>query len=79
MSASPVVTGRNSNVRKTFRRRLGRFLNVLCTFNLRPVSTGEVTPVRHECNKNDTSECTTSETRVLHERRECNTSETFSF
>ena len=28
------------NVHKTFRRRPGRLLNVLCTFNLRPVSTG---------------------------------------
>ena len=33
----PVDTGRKLNVYKTFRRRL---LNVLCTFNLRPVSTG---------------------------------------
>ena len=38
-----VNTGRKLNVRKTFRRRLGHFLNVLCTFNLRPVSTGELT------------------------------------
>ena len=29
------------NVHKTFRRRPGRLLNVLCTFNLRPVSTGK--------------------------------------
>ena len=36
----PVDTGRKLNVHKTFRRRLGRLLNVLCTFNLRPVSTG---------------------------------------
>ena len=35
-----VDTGRKLNVHKTFRRRPGRFLNVLCTFNLRPVSTG---------------------------------------
>ena len=34
-----VETGRKVNLRKTFRRRLGRLLNVLCTFNLRPVST----------------------------------------
>ena len=33
----PVDTGRRLNVHKTFRRRL---LNVLSTFNLRPVSTG---------------------------------------
>ena len=38
--ASPVDTGRKLNVHKTFRRRPGRLLNVLCTFNLRPVSTG---------------------------------------
>ena len=36
----PVVTGRKLNVRKTFRKRPGRLLNVLCTFNLHPVSTG---------------------------------------
>ena len=36
----PVDTGRKLNVHKTFRRRPGRLLKVLCTFNLRPVSTG---------------------------------------
>ena len=35
----PVDTERKLNVHKTFRRRRGRLLNVLCTFNLRPVST----------------------------------------
>ena len=35
-----VDTGRKFNVHKTFRRRPGRLLNVLCTFNLRPLSTG---------------------------------------
>ena len=39
----PVDTGRILNIHKTFRRRPGRFLNVLCTFNLRPVSTGYIT------------------------------------
>ena len=38
----PVDTGRKFNVHKTFRRRPGRLLNVLCTFNLRPVSMGRV-------------------------------------
>ena len=38
----PVDTGRKLNVHKTFKRRPGRLLNVLCTFNLRAVSTGEV-------------------------------------
>ena len=38
---NPVDTGRKLNVHKTFRRRSGRLLNVLCTFNLRPVSTGK--------------------------------------
>ena len=38
----PVDTGRKLNVHKTFKRRPGRLLNVLCTFNLRPVSTGMV-------------------------------------
>ena len=41
-SSQPVDTGRKLNVHKTFRRRLGRLLNVLCTFNLRPVSTGQL-------------------------------------
>ena len=38
----PVDTGRKSNVHKTFRRSPGRLLNVLCTFNLRPVSTVKI-------------------------------------
>ena len=33
-------TGRKLNLHKTFRIRPGRLLNVLCTFNLRPLSTG---------------------------------------
>ena len=41
----PVDTGRKLNVHKTFRRRPGRLLDVLCTFNLRPVSTGFLTMV----------------------------------
>ena len=36
----PLDTGRKLNVHKTFRRCQGRLLNVLCTFNLRPVSRG---------------------------------------
>ena len=36
-----VDTGRKLDVHKTFRRRPWRLLNVLCTFNLRPVSTGK--------------------------------------
>ena len=36
----PVDTGRKLNVHKRFRRRPGRLLNVLCTFDLRPASTG---------------------------------------
>ena len=35
-----VETERKLNVHKTFRRRLGCLLNVLCLFNLRHVSTG---------------------------------------
>ena len=35
----PVDTGHKLNIHKTFRRRSGRLLNVLCTFNLRPAST----------------------------------------
>ena len=36
----PVDTRRKLNVHKKFRRRPGRLLNVLYTFNLRPVSMG---------------------------------------
>ena len=35
-----IDTGRKLNVHRTFRKRPGRLLNVLCTFSLRPVSTG---------------------------------------
>ena len=38
----PVDTGRKLNVDKTFRRRPVRLLKLLCTFSLRPVSTGHV-------------------------------------
>ena len=37
--SNPADTGRKLNVHKTFRKRLVRLLNVLCTFNLRSVST----------------------------------------
>ena len=40
MNINPVDTGRKLKVNKTFRRRPGHLLNVLCTFNLHPVSTG---------------------------------------
>ena len=40
-SNNPVDTGRKLNVHKTFRRRPRRLLNVLCTINLRPASTGK--------------------------------------
>ena len=36
----PANTRRKLNVHETFRRSPGRLLNVLCTFNLRSVSTG---------------------------------------
>ena len=36
----PVCTGPKLYVHKTFKGRLGRPQNVLCTFNLRPVSAG---------------------------------------
>ena len=39
----PADTGRKLNVHRTFRRRPRRLLNVLCKFNLRPVSTGLLT------------------------------------
>ena len=42
---NPVDTGRKLNVHKTFRRRPGRLVNVLCTFNLRPVSAGNTAQI----------------------------------
>ena len=39
--ANPVDTARKLNVHKTFIRRPGRLLNVLCTFKLRPCVYGE--------------------------------------
>ena len=39
----PIDTGRKINLHKTFRRRPGHLLNVLCTFSLRPVSAGILT------------------------------------
>ena len=39
LGAFPKDTGRKLNVHKTFRRRRGRLLDVLCTFHLRSVST----------------------------------------
>ena len=41
----PADTGRKLNEHKTFRSRSGRLLNVLCAFNLRLVSTGELLQV----------------------------------
>ena len=37
---NPLDTGHKLNVHKAFRRCPGRLLNVLCAFNLRPVSRG---------------------------------------
>ena len=41
-SLNPLGTGSKLNVHKTFRRSPRRLLNILCTFNLRPVSTGSI-------------------------------------
>ena len=41
LQKNPIDTGRKLNVNKTFRRRPRRLLNVLCTFNLSPLSTGK--------------------------------------
>ena len=54
-SGPPVDKGRKLNVHKTFRRRPGRLLNVLCTFNLRPVSTGIITNTEHNEDTRTTS------------------------
>ena len=40
MTANPLGIGSKLNVHKTFRRRPGRVLNVLYTFNLRSMSRG---------------------------------------
>ena len=42
-ATNPLDTRRKLNVYKTFRRRPRRLLNLLCTFNLRLVSTGKTT------------------------------------
>ena len=39
-TTDPVDTGHKLNVHRTFRKRPGRLLNVLYTFNLRPLSMG---------------------------------------
>ena len=41
----PPDTGRKFNVKKTIRRRSGRALFVLSTFNLRPVAEGNIKPL----------------------------------
>ena len=46
----PVDSGHKLNVHKTFRRRSGRLLNVLCTFSLRLVSTGVYKPFKNFVN-----------------------------
>ena len=38
---NPIDAGHKLNVHMTFRRRPGNLLNFLCTFNLRPISTGK--------------------------------------
>ena len=57
ISSSPVDTGCKLNVHKTFRGRPGRLLNILCTFNLRPVSTGS-RPQTYERASNTSSKTT---------------------
>ena len=47
----PVDTGRKLNVHKTFKRRPEHLLNVLCSFNLRPVSTGLLDSLKKYFNK----------------------------
>ena len=42
-----------SELRASFRRRPGRLLNVLCTFNFRPVSTGYETYGCHDHNNKE--------------------------
>ena len=51
----PIDTRRKLNVHKTFRRRPRRLLNVLCTFNLRPVSKGYIYKETTNIQKVDTT------------------------
>ena len=46
---NPVDTGHKLNVHKMFIRRPGHLLNVLCTFNLCPVSMGNDTNKHSNC------------------------------
>ena len=47
ISANPVDIERKLNAHKTLRSHPGRLLNVLCAFNLRPVSTGKGASSNH--------------------------------
>ena len=59
---NPADAGRKLNVYKTFRRRAGRLLNVLCKFNLRPVSAGNI-PMH--LRKNETKKKTKKKQRCV--------------
>ena len=54
----PLGTGHKLNVHKMFKKRPARLLNVLCTFNLGPVSRGTLHKIIHSW-------------WVLHEERNC--------
>ena len=47
---TPMDTDPKLKVHKTFSRRSSRLLNVLCTFNIRPVSRGCVFTKINDCN-----------------------------
>ena len=60
----PIDTGRKLNVYKTFRRRLGYLLNVLCKFDLRPVSAGKGNELRNNSNEH-TKRCIPTSAKQL--------------
>ena len=60
----PIDTGRKLKVYKTFRRRLGYLLNVLCKFDLRPVSAGKGNEQRNNSNEH-TKRCIPTSAKQL--------------
>ena len=59
-----IDTGCKFNVYKTFRRRLGYLLNVLCQFDLRPVPVGKGNEQRNYSNEH-TKRCIQTSAKKL--------------
>ena len=74
-SQYPPDTGRKSNVHKTLRRRLGRTMKFLCTFNLRTVSRGIPWSEKGQRIQNTVQHCRQHTSRIfLPSVRTCSTS-----